>query len=231
MAAKEAGGGVRASTHPLISRKMTLLRDKNTSGVDFRRILREITFYLGYEASRTLRTSVQEVTTPNDVVHQGVSLEDSVAIIPILRAGLGMADAMVELMPKSSVHHIGMFRSKHSLLPTQYYNRLPKDAPCDVAYIVDPCIATSNTIQAVCSIVKRWGAKRIVVIAAVGARAGVDKLLEVHPDVEVYIGEIDETLSPEGMILPGIGDAGDRLFATPGDELDMDNTRKRKATE
>ena len=225
-------GRIHVSTHPLISRKMTLLRDKNTSSVDFRRILREITFYLGYEASRTLTTSVQEVTTPNNVVHKGVTLVDSVAIIPILRAGLGMSDAMVELMPKSSVHHIGMFRSKGSLLPTQYYNRLPKDEPCDIAYIVDPCIATSNTIQAVCSIVKRWGAKKVIVIAAIGAKAGVDKLLEVHPDVEVYIGEIDDVLSADGMILPGIGDAGDRLFATPGDEIDMDtSSRKRKTTE
>lgn len=222
---------VHVATHPLVARKMTLLRDTNTHGVDFRRILKEVTFYLGYEATRTLVTTPKQITTPNDVTHEGVALDQAIAIIPILRAGLGMSDAMVELMPKSSVHHIGMFRSKHSLLPTQYYNRLPKDQACDVAYIVDPCIATSNTIQAVCSIVKRWGAKKIIVIAAVGARQGVDSLLKAHPDVEVFIGEIDEILSPEGMIIPGIGDAGDRLFATPGDEIESFETRKRKATE
>jgi len=223
---------LHVSNHPLVSRKMTLLRDEDTSGVDFRRILKEVTFYLGYEATRGLTTSPKEVTTPNGVVHQGVTLGQDVAIIPILRAGLGMSDAMVELMPKSSVHHIGMFRSKQSLLPTQYYNRLPKGEACDIAFIVDPCIATSNTIQAVCSIVKRWGAKKIVVVAAIGAKQGVENLLKAHPDVDVYIGEVDDVLSPEGMIIPGIGDAGDRLFATPGDELDIgEGAKKRKATE
>lgn len=223
---------VYPSNHPLVQRKMTLLRDKTTNGVDFRRILKEVTFYLGYEATRQLKTIPKDVITPNDVIHPGVSLSQAVAIIPVLRAGLGMSDAMVELMPKSSVHHIGMFRSKHSLLPTQYYNRLPKGEVCDVAYIVDPCIATSNTLQAVCGIVKRWGAKKIIVIAAIGARQGVEALIKAHPDIDIYIGEIDETLSPEGMIIPGIGDTGDRLFSPPGDEDDVaegGDSKKRKA--
>jgi len=221
---------VHSSSHPLIQRKVTLLRDKETNGVDFRRILKEVTFYLGYEATRDLATTPKDVLTPNDVKHTGVSLPQAVAIIPILRAGLGMADAMVELMPKSSVHHIGMFRSKHSLLPTQYYNRLPKGEACDVAYIVDPCIATSNTLQAVVGIVKRWGAKKIVVVAAIGARQGVENLLKAHPDITIYIGEIDDVLSTEGMIIPGIGDAGDRLFSPPGDE-EVGDSKKRKTTE
>lgn len=105
-----------------------------------------------------------------------------------------------------------MYRSKGTLLPMEYYNRLPKNETCDVAYIVDPCIATSNTLSAVCSIVKRWGAKRIVVIAAIGARPGVEKLLEAHPSVDIFIGQLDEVLSAEGMIIPGVGDAGDRQF-------------------
>jgi uracil phosphoribosyltransferase len=112
-----------------------------------------------------------------------------------------------------------MYRAKESLLPIQYYNRLPKGKVCDVAYVVDPCIATSNTIHAVVSILKRWGAKRIVVISAVGAREGVNKLLEMHPTVELFIGAVDETLSATGMIIPGIGDAGDRQFGTPNDEI------------
>ena len=222
---------LHVSDHPLVSRKMTLLRDVETSGVDFRRILKEVTFYLGYEATRGLTTSPKEITTPNGVVHHGVTLGQDVAIIPILRAGLGMSDAMVELMPKSSVHHIGMFRSKHSLLPTQYYNRLPKGEACDVAYIVDPCIATSNTLQAVVGIVKRWGAKKIIVIAAIGARQGIESLLKSHPDIDIYIGEVDEILSPEGMIIPGIGDSGDRLFSPPGDDEDTSESKTRKATE
>jgi len=111
-----------------------------------------------------------------------------------------------------------MYRSKSSRLPIQYYNRLPKEHENDVAFILDPCIATSDTLQAVCSIVEKWGAKRVVVLAAVGARAGVEKLMAKHPDLEVFIGALDDTLSETGMILPGLGDAGDRLFCTPVDE-------------
>ncbi len=126
-----------------------------------------------------------------------------------------MSEGMLELMPKAAVHHIGMYRSKVSNLPVQYYNRLPRDQPCDVAYIVDPCIASANTIAAVVGIVKRWGAKRIVVISAVAARSGLDRLLHDHPDISVFVGSVDEELSAEGYILPGIGDAGDRSFGTP----------------
>jgi len=168
-----------------------------------------------------------------NVPFEGSKLHENVSIIPILRAGLGMSDGMLELLPKASVHHIGMFRSKSSLLPIQYYNRLPKDEVCDIAFITDPCIATSNTIRAVVSIIKRWGAKKIVVIATIGARAGIDMLLEAHPDIDVFIGQVDEVLSVEGMITPGIGDAGDRLYGTPCDEMieyeagEADKKRKR----
>lgn len=111
-----------------------------------------------------------------------------------------------------------MYRSKDSLLPIQYYNRLPKEPNCDVAYVVDPCIATSNTVHAVVSILKRWGAKKIVVIAAIGSQAGVDRLLELHPTIELHIAAIDNILSDAGMIVPGLGDAGDRQFGTPHNE-------------
>jgi len=107
---------------------------------------------------------------------------------------------------------------KDSLLPIQYYNRLPKDKTCDVAYVVDPCIATANTLHAVVSILKKWGAKKIVVIAAVGARSGVERLLELHPTLDIFIGAVDDVLSEEGMIIPGVGDAGDRQFGTHQDE-------------
>jgi uracil phosphoribosyltransferase len=197
---------------------MNVLRDAKTSTSDFRRVLREITFYLGYEASRDLKTVSETVVTPMDQPFAGSKIGESIAIIPILRAGLGMCDAMLELFPRAAVHHIGMYRTKDSLIPVQYYNRLPRGEACDVAYVVDPCIATSNTIHAVVNILKRWGAKRIVVISAIGARAGVDRLLEEHPDVEVHIGAVDDILSDNGMILPGIGDAGDRQFGTHHDQ-------------
>ena len=141
---------------------------------------------------------------------------------------MAMADGVLELIPTAAVHHIGMYRVKGSELPVQYYNRLPKDANCDVAFIVDPCIASSNTLTAICSIVKKWGAKKIVVISAVASRAGVNKLTTAHPDVEVHIAAIDEQLSDTGMILPGIGDSGDRAFGTPVDEEITGNKRARE---
>ena len=210
---------LHVTAHPLIAHKLTLLRDRNTTHRDFRNLIHEITFFLGFEASRGLPVADKAVVTPNNVNAEGKKLSCKIAIIPILRAGLGMADAMSELIPGASVHHIGMYRAKTSLLPVQYYNRLPKDTVCDVAYIMDPCIATSNTIHAVVSIVKRWGAKRIVVISVIGSKDGVDKLLEKHPDIEVYISAVDSVLSESGMIIPGFGDAGDRQFGTPVDEI------------
>lgn len=201
------------SSHPLIAAKMTKLRDVNTPPDEFRRKLREITFYLGFEATRSLNVVNKTIKTPMGDF-DGVKVNDSVSIIPILRAGLSMSDGLLELLPTASVHHIGMYRAKESLLPIQYYNRLPKNHSCDVAYIVDPCIATANTINAVVSILKRWGAKKIVVIAAIGSRLGVNRLLELHPTVDVFIGAIDENISETGMIIPGIGDAGDRQFGT-----------------
>ena len=126
-----------------------------------------------------------------------------------------MADGMLDLVPQAAVHHIGMFRSKISHLPVQYYNRLPRDEACDVAYVVDPCVATSNTLHAVVSILKRWGAGRIVVIAAVACRHGLEKLCRDHPEIQIYVGALDAELNEAGMIVPGIGDAGDRQFGTP----------------
>eukprot|EP00595_Chromulina_sp_UTEXLB2642_P003703 CAMPEP_0196763962 /NCGR_PEP_ID=MMETSP1095-20130614/5122_1 /TAXON_ID=96789 ORGANISM="Chromulina nebulosa, Strain UTEXLB2642" /NCGR_SAMPLE_ID=MMETSP1095 /ASSEMBLY_ACC=CAM_ASM_000446 /LENGTH=167 /DNA_ID=CAMNT_0042118345 /DNA_START=103 /DNA_END=602 /DNA_ORIENTATION=+ len=160
----------------------------------------------------------QIVTTPMNAVFEGVKIADKVTIVPILRAGLGMSDGLLDLMPRAAVHHIGMYRAKESFLPVEYYNRLPRNEACDVAFICDPCIATSNTISAVCSIVKKWGAKRVIVIATVGAKVGVDKLMQLHPDVELFIGAIDDILSENAMIIPGIGDAGDRQFGTPSAE-------------
>ena len=140
----------------------------------------------------------------------------------IVRSGLSMADGMLELLPTASVHHIGMYRAKDSTLPVQYYNRLPRDQSCDIAYVVDPCIASSNTLCAIVSILKKWGAKKIVIIAALGSKCGISKLTAAHPDVELYVAAIDDNLSEQGMILPGIGDSGDRAFGTPAD------SKKRK---
>lgn len=140
---------VHVATHPLIAHKMTLLRDAKTTGQDFRKLLQEITFYLGYESTQNLEISEKKITTPTGSSCDGSKISQSIAIIPILRAGLGMADTMSDIIPLAAVHHIGMYRTKHSPLPIQYYNRLPRGQACDVAFIMDPCIATSNTINAV----------------------------------------------------------------------------------
>ena len=145
----------------------------------------------------------------------GSEISDNIAIIPILRAGLVMGDGVLDLIPSAVVHHIGMFRSKVSNLPVQYYNRLPRDQPCDIAYVVDPCVATSNTLHAVVSICKKWGAKKVVVLAAVGAREGLTRLANDHPDIDIYIGSCDDELNEKGMLIPGLGDSGDRQFGTP----------------
>ena len=206
------------SDHPLIQHKMTILRDVSTSTKDFRSVLKEITFYLGYEATKELKLQTKNIKTPL-TPYEGSKLAESISIIPILRAGLGMSEPMSELIPSAAIHHIGMYRCKTSMLPIQYYNRLPRDKVSDVAFIMEPCIATSNTIHAVINILKRWGCKKIIVISAIGAKSGVDRVLEEHPDVSIYIGAVDEKLSESGMIIPGIGDAGDRQFGTPNDDV------------
>jgi uracil phosphoribosyltransferase len=148
--------GVSISNHPLIAHKMTLLRDKNTPSPEFRRLLREITFFLGFEATKDLQLFKHPITTPLGKPFDGVKISHSISIIPILRAGIGMSDGLLDLMPRAVVHHIGMYRNKTSLLPIQYYNKLPKDGASDVAYICDPCIATSNTLSACVNMVKKW---------------------------------------------------------------------------
>lgn len=219
---------LHVADHPIIAQKMTLLRDMNTKSVDFRRLVKEITFYLGYEASRSLKLRDRDVTTPLGMTYNGATISDNVCIIPILRAGLSMSEGMMELLPRAAVHHIGMYRTAGSLLPVQYYNRLPRHHNTDVAIICDPCIATSNTLQAACSIVKRWGAKKIIIVATLASRTGVEKLQQAHSDVEIYVAQVDEKLSEEGMILPGIGDAGDRLFDTPSDEAEEGHSNEKK---
>lgn len=200
------------TTHPLIRHKLTVMRNEKTSPSDYRNLLKEITFYLGYEATRDLNVTVEQIQTPLKMAVEGNKIAESVALIPILRAGLGMCDAMLELLPNASVHHIGMYRSEHSTLPVQYYNKLPKGANCDVAYILDVSINTSHTVGAVCSMVKKWGAKRIVIIAIIISRVGLERLQEQHPDVEIYLAGIDELLNESGQLVPGLGDAGDRQF-------------------
>lgn len=206
---------IHSSAHPVLGAKLTQLRNKNTKPAEFRQLLRSVTFYLGYEATKDFKTSVAKITTPIGE-HTGVSLAQNVAIVPVMRAGLGMVEPMLELLPDATVHHIGMYRSKASLLPVQYYNRLPKEHSCDVAIVLEPMIATAGTISAVIDQLKQWGVKKIICLSMIASKKGLAALSERHGDVAVHVANIDDTLDETGFIVPGLGDAGDRQFVTDG---------------
>eukprot|EP01062_Namystynia_karyoxenos_P025420 TRINITY_DN1_c0_g2_i1.p1 TRINITY_DN1_c0_g2~~TRINITY_DN1_c0_g2_i1.p1 ORF type:complete len:1043 (+),score=314.55 TRINITY_DN1_c0_g2_i1:117-3131(+) len=207
------------SGHPVLAHKVTLLRDRSVPPRDFRLLLHEITFYLGYEATTALRTVPRhDVVTPTFACpppEQARRLCEHVALVPVLRAGLGMVDAMQRLIPNAVVHHLGMFRVKGSSRPVEYYSRLPKDNACHVAFVLDPIIATAATIVSAVKKLKTWGAGSIYVICVLGSREGLQRLHAAHPDVRVYCAQVDEHVNSAGWVVPGLGDAGDRQFGTP----------------
>jgi len=213
---------MHVSGHPLLAHKMTLLRDVRTSPNDFRHLLREMTFHVGYEATASLPTAPRsDVISPMGPVLGAVRLAESIALIPVLRAGLGMVDAMLELLPNAVVHHIGMFRTHGGKAkPIEYYSRLPKDKVSDLAIVLEPMIATSRTVQAAITKLKGWGAKKIVVVSICVSYPGAVELQKIHPDVSIFAISVDKTLRSDGFIVPGLGDVGDRQFGTPaGDPL------------
>lgn len=233
---KELSPMIHVSSHPVLFHKITILRSSKTSPGTFRTVLREVTYHLGYEATKNLKVkSDLPVTVPlgkeSESAHEelrdadcGVRLLDKVAIIPILRSGLGMTDPMLQLLPNSAVHHIGMYRTPGvQTAPVQYFNRLPRDCTSDVAYVLDPIIGSAATVMAVVSILKKWGVPKIHVVTVVGSKAGLDLLSETHPDVEVTVGVVDPTLTECGIVLPGMGDVGDRLFGTGNHDFDDPN--------
>ncbi|KAL3668702.1 hypothetical protein V7S43_005998 [Phytophthora oleae] len=204
---------VWCAAHPVLRHKLTKLRDERTDSRVFRQLLREVTFYLGYDATDDLETTPKKIKTPKGD-HQGAELSTSVAIVPILRAGLGMVDPMLDLLPNATVHHIGMYRNKQSLLPVQYYNKLPKECNVDVAIILEPVIATAGTILATLAVLKTWGVEKIKIVSTIASKQGLQEVCAKNPDVEIFLAAIDDDLSEDGYILPGLGDAGDREFQT-----------------
>ncbi|RLN47944.1 hypothetical protein BBJ29_006779 [Phytophthora kernoviae] len=217
---------VWCAVHPVLRHKLTKLRDEHTDSRVFRNLLREVTFYLGYDATDDLSTVPKKIKTPIGD-HQGAELSTSVALVPILRAGLGMVEPMLDLLPKATVHHIGMYRNKQSLLPVQYYNKLPKECNVQVAIILEPVIATAGTILATLAVLKTWGVEKIKIVTAIASKPGLKEVCASHPDVEIYLAAIDDELTEEGYILPGLGDAGDREFFT-GKELEKVSHKKQK---
>ena len=204
---------VHVSTHPLVQHKLALLRDHRTDPKMFRELLREMAVLIAYEATADLATEEVTVTTPMGQA-QGRRLRERVGLVPVLRAGLGMVEGIWNLMPNTEVWHIGLFRDEQTLEPVEYYNRLPVSPTVDVCLILDPMLATGGSAAATVDILKSWGAKRIKFAGVIAAPEGVERLTGAHPDVPVYLAAVDERLNEIGYIVPGLGDAGDRLFGT-----------------
>lgn len=204
---------VYPSSHPLVSTKLTLLRDVSTEPKKFRELVREIAAMLAYEATLDLATRPIEVQTPLAIA-KGHSLMERVGLVPILRAGLGMVEGVWELIPSAEVWHIGLYRDERTLKPVAYYNRLPVEPTVSVCLILDPMLATGGSAVATVDILKHWGVRKIKFVGLLAAPEGIQALHSAHPDVPIHIAGIDDHLNEHGYILPGLGDAGDRQFGT-----------------
>ncbi len=200
--------------HPLISHKLGLLRHVDTDGKAFRELVSEIAMLICYEATRDMTTTPVDVPTPLMTAKCNMITSEKPVIVPILRAGLGMVDGMLKILPSSKIGHIGMCRNHETLEPEEYYCNLPADIGERTVFVLDPMLATGGSLAAAVSLLKEKGAKKIKVLSIVGAPVGVQRVLDTHPDVPVFLGVMDEKLNEKGYILPGLGDAGDRLFGT-----------------
>lgn len=199
--------------HPLIQHKITILRKKETSVKEFRFLANEIALLMGYEATRDLPLKDIKVETPIAEAN-GKEVEKQVAVVPILRAGLGMVDAILSLIPSAKVGHIGLYRDPETHKPVEYYCKLPTEIDKRTVIVVDPMLATGGSAVAAIDFIKQRGAKKIKFMCLIAAPEGVKALSEAHPDVDIYIGAQDEKLNEKCYIVPGLGDAGDRLFGT-----------------
>lgn len=204
---------VQESKHPLVKHKLTLLRDVSTEPKKFRELVRELAMLLCYEATSDLKLNETIVESPMGAA-EGNLLADKIGLIPILRAGLGMVEGIWEMMPGAEVWHIGLYRDEETLKPVSYYNKLPTDPTVQVCLVLDPMLATGGSAVATVDILKAWGADRIKFVGILAAPEGIKTLREAHPDVPIFIGEIDSNLNDIGYIVPGLGDAGDRQFGT-----------------
>lgn len=199
--------------HPLIKHKVTILRNKETPVKDFRELINEIALLMGYEATKDLKLTEKEVETPLVKTTGGV-IEKQVALVPILRAGLGMVDALMSIIPAAKVGHVGLYRDHETLQPVEYYCKLPTDIEERQVLVLDPMLATGGSSAAAIDVVKKRGAKKIKLMCVIAAPEGVEVVQKAHPDVDIYVAALDEKLNENGYILPGLGDAGDRLFGT-----------------
>ena len=205
---------VHVFDHPLIQHKLSILRDKNTGTKEFRALVNEIAGLMCYEATRNLPTVEVEVETPITVAKCRQLAGKKLAIVPILRAGLGMVDAMVDLIPSAKIGHIGLYRDPETHEPVEYYCKLPEDIGNRQVYVVDPMLATGGSAVAAIDFLKKHGCKSIIMMNIIGCPEGIKRVTEAHPDVDIYMAACDEKLNEHAYIVPGLGDAGDRIFGT-----------------
>jgi len=200
--------------HPLIVHKISMLRDKNTGAKEFRELVNEISMLMAYEATRDLSMEETEIETPIAKMKTMVLSGKKLAIVPILRAGLGMVDGLLSLIPVAKVGHIGLYRDPETLQPVEYYCKLPSDVAEREIILVDPMLATGGSAEAAIEFLKERGAAKIRFMCLIASKKGVKVLQDAHPDVDIYAGAVDEVLNDHAYIVPGLGDAGDRLFGT-----------------
>jgi uracil phosphoribosyltransferase len=200
--------------HPLLKHKITKLRNKETGTYEFRKLVEEIAMFVGYEALRGLETDEVEVETPLETAMCPVIAGKKQAIIPILRAGLGMVGGMLKLMPAAKVGHIGLYRDEETFEPHEYYCKLPTEIDQRKIFVVDPMLATGGSAISAIDFIKKYGGKDISFLCVIAAPEGLEKLAAAHPDIKIYVGNLDRQLNDKAYICPGLGDAGDRIFGT-----------------
>ena len=207
-------GNITITTHPLIQHKLSILRDKNTASKEFRALIGEIAMLMCYEATRDLPLEEVEVETPVAPAKCHRIAGKKLAVVPILRAGLGMVDGMVSMMPNVKVGHVGLFRDPDTLEPVKYYFKMPPDIQERDVIVVDPMLATGGSASAAVTFLKEVGVKHIKLMSIIGAPEGVKKMQDDHPDVDIFVAALDDHLNDHGYLVPGLGDAGDRIFGT-----------------
>ena len=205
---------VHVMDHPLVAHKLSIIRNKNTSVKDFRELVSEIGMLITYEATRALPLTTTVVETPICKAEVPTLAGKKFAVVPILRAGLGLVDGVLRLVPSARVGHIGMFRDEETLEPHVYFCKMPKDIAERDIIIVDPMLATGGSAEAAISEMKKRGCKNIKLMVLLAAPEGIERICKTHPDVDIYCGAVDDHLNEKGYIVPGLGDAGDRIFGT-----------------
>ena len=200
--------------HPLIQPKISLLRDKNTSTKEFRELIREIAMLMCYEATRDLPLKAVEIETPIATAKAHIIAGRKIAFVPILRAGLGMVDGILNMVPSAKIGHVGLYRDPETLKPVEYYCKMPTDISERDVIVLDPMLATGGSAIDAINLVKKYGPRSVKFMCVIAAPEGLAALQEAHPDVEIYVGALDERLNENSYIVPGLGDAGDRIFGT-----------------